>query len=236
MEIFPIFSHPSIVLLNRIELLLLLQSQLGCLVLHRAKRRQRGCFQRVSHVQEVCMIHKQPFPGSKNPLSHSASALSLLVSLPAAAPQQAETSRGSRAMAVLSPCLSAWTPHADDPAPAQDKFKQPPQATAQPQPNLQHREAAKLPVWRVMGLPRPPLCPEQSWLLFYSHEKLSWMVKISHSSFGMRPHSISCSCGLPMGPRAKEVHAGSECKIRDHAGCKESLNQRYLSVSPVILH
>lgn len=152
-------------------------------MLHRAKRRQRGCFQRVYNVEKGFTIHKQPFSGSKILFSHSASPLSLLVS---SACSCSPAGRYKTRLYGRQPCsalISARTRHRDDLAPMQEKCKQPPRATTRSQPKLQPTAGAKLAVANGV-VPLATFVPRtQSRLLFYSHEKLSWTVKISHSKF-----------------------------------------------------
>lgn len=186
LDFFQIFPAPPQRYKNPIELLLLPEGQPGCLVLHGAKRRQRGCFQRVYNVEKGFMIHKQPCPGSEFPSPHSASPLSLWASsacscspagrykpwLYGRQPRSAPCSRREFVTARI------WLRHRRN-----ANGHRGPQLG--PSPNRSPRRGQSCLRRGANGvIPAATFVPRtQSRLLFYGHEKLSWTVKISHSKF-----------------------------------------------------
>lgn len=132
------------------------------------------------------MIYKQPFSGSKKNLLFPFSIAIIPIGflclqlLPSRQIQNA----APRATTVLSPLPLAGTCHHDDLAPAQEKKQ--PRATKNshhgPQLGPSPRRGQSCLCGANGAIPVATSVPTtQSRLLFYSHEKLSWMVKISHS-------------------------------------------------------
>lgn len=144
-----------------------------------------GCFQRVYSIEKGVMIHKQPFSGSKKsslPIQHHH--YPYWFPLPAAAPQQADTKRGStgdgRAQPSplgrnMSPRWSCSRTGEKQPQAAKNSHHEP-QLGPSPRRGQSCLCGANGAVLVATSVPTT-----QSQLLFYSHEKLSWMVKVSHS-------------------------------------------------------
>lgn len=144
-----------------------------------------GCFQRVYSTEKGVMIHKQPFSGSKKsslPIQHHH--YPYWFPLPAAAPQQAHTKRGSAGDGCAQPSplgrnvSPGWSPSSTgEKQPwATKNSHRGPQLDPSPGRGQSCLCRANGAVAVATSVPTT-----QSQLLFYSHEKLSWTVKVSHS-------------------------------------------------------
>lgn len=141
-----------------------------------------GCFQ---SVEKGVMIHKQPFSGSKTsslPIQHHH--YPYWFPQAAAAPQQADTKRGSTGDGRAQPSplgrnVSPWWSRSStgEKQPWATKISH-----CGPQHGLSLGRGQSCLCGADGAIPVATSVPTtQSQLLFYGHEKLGWMVKVSHS-------------------------------------------------------
>lgn len=159
------------------------RAKLGCLVLQRAKSRQRGCFQRARNAEKGSAIHKQPFFRFKNPLfPFSIAAIPIGFTRPPAGRHRTRL-HGRRPSSALISRREPITATISLQRRRKANGHRGPQLWSQPKP--QPAEGGKATRAEAEGVvPAAPFVPTtQSRPLFYGHEKFSWTVKISHSQF-----------------------------------------------------